>query len=189
MFKILTAITIFIAEPMYSQSKLVLGQEPSSIVLAAGNGGVLKNDHWNMWSSTEGLKGKVHVVLYVAPSKKSLNQHIVDKLKEKKYPLDKIQTLVIVNTAPSWWPESILDTKIRSNQKESPRAIYLKDTQHTIAKAWGLEESSHDIFVFNEQGKTIFTGYGAFSNHLEEQFFSLLDHHASAKTGGTPPKS
>ena len=155
---------------------LSIGSTPPTITLAAGNGGILTKDgRWDMWQSTPHLKDKINIVFYVAPSAKNLNKKASDTLKEKKYPLEEVQTWVVVNTASSWWPDSILDSKIKSSQEENARAIYLKDAQRTFIQSWGLKDESSNILVFHPKGHLIFAELGQLSDDRIQQMFSTIE--------------
>ncbi len=111
---------------------LMLGQTPPVVVLDGKDGAKADGSAW----SSEMLKGKVHVVFYVDPDEKDVNNAFSKALKTKKFPLDKYSSVAIVNMAATWMPDFAIAQKLKAKQKKFPNAIYVKDKKKILVKKW-----------------------------------------------------
>ncbi len=77
----------------FELSALQLGEIPPTVTLDGVDGGKIDGSKWD---STM-LSDKVHVLFYVDPDKKDVNNDFSEALKMKKFPSDKYRSVAIVN--------------------------------------------------------------------------------------------
>jgi len=131
---------------------LQLGDTPPSVVLDGKEGGKVTGEAWD--SST--LKGKVHVLFYVDPDKKDVNEAFADALKAAKFDHDKYTSVAIVNLAATWKPNFIIEALLKSKQKKFPHALYVKDKKKVLVKKWALADDASNVVVFSKEGKVLY---------------------------------
>ncbi len=145
-----------------------LGKVPNSIVLNGDSGGKTDGSAWN---STM-LRGKVHILFYVDPDERKLNEPLTQALKKRHFDRKKYASIAMINLAATWMPNAILESKLKAKQKEFPDTIYVKDKKKVLVNKWGLADDNSDILVFNKKGELIYQKFGKLSN---EEITSVLD--------------
>ena len=137
-----------------------MAKVPSNIVLEGDNGGKIDGSTWN----SKMLKGKVHIVFYVDPDKRNVNEKLSKALKKRHFNRKKYASVAIINLAATWLPNSILEAKLKTKQKEFPDTIYVKDEKKILVKKWALADDNSDILIFNKRGKLIYKKFGKVSD-------------------------
>jgi len=105
-----------------------MGKVPSSVSLSGENGGKVDGSVW----SSKMLKGKVHIVFYVDPDKREENEALTKALKKRHFDRSKYASVAIINLAATWLPNAILESKLKTKQKEFPDTIYVKDKKKVL---------------------------------------------------------
>jgi len=136
-----------------------LGQVPSVVELKEDLGGRLDGKFW----SSDELKGKVHVLFYVDPDEKDLNNDTSEALDKEKFPSEKFQSVAIINMAATWLPNFAISSSLEEKQKRYPRTIYVRDYKKVVVKAWGIADDNSDVLAFDKQGRLIFRKDGKLS--------------------------
>ena len=136
-----------------------VGKVPSSVTISGENGGKTDGKAWNSTS----LKGKVHIVFYVDPDKKDVNEALSKALKKRHFDRSKYASVAIVNLAATWMPNVAIEAKLKSKQKEFPDTTYVKDKKKVLVKKWNLADDNSDILVFDKKGKLIYKKFGKLS--------------------------
>ena len=154
----------------YGQGGLVLNEQPPLITLEGESGGRVDGTPW----SSKDLLGKVHILFYVAPSKKELNREATDAISAADFPKDKYSSVAVVNMAASAWPNFLIASKIASSQKEFPRTIYVKDVNRAFVNKWQLKDDSSVVVIFDRTGKVIFRYDGKLPAGEIEKMLSIL---------------
>ena len=131
---------------------LEIGQVPKTVELKDEFGGHLDG---TPWSSNE-LKGKVHVLFYVDPDEKNLNNEASEALKKEKFPRENYQSYAIINMAATWLPNFAISSSLEEKQKLYPDTIYLRDYKKVIVKEWEVSDNNSNVIAFDKQGKLIF---------------------------------
>ena len=103
------------------------------------------------WKSSE-LTGKVHAVFYVDPDEQKLNEHVEQALKKEKFPLDKYDSVAIVNMAATWIPNFLIAKRLKKKQDEFGHTTFVKDQGKALVRAWGLKDNSYHVLVFDKSG-------------------------------------
>lgn len=137
------------------------------VTITGKDGGRLDGRSW----SSEELINKVHVVFYVDPDEKDMNEHVGQALKNEHFPRETYQSWAIINMAATWLPNFALESALKKKQETYPDTFYVKDFTKTLVKKWGLQDDSSNILVFNKQGELVYQVKGKAS---EEQLNEVL---------------
>jgi YtfJ family uncharacterized protein len=154
-----------------------LGEVPPSIKLSGDLGGRLTGADW----ASEELKGKVHVLFYVDPDEKDLNDHAAQALKAEAFPLDAYTSIAIINMAATWKPNFAIESRLEEKQKEFPHTIYVKDFQKLLVKQWQLADDSSDVVVFDKDGKVVFVKMGKLADADVAQLVQVVRANLSSR--------
>lgn len=135
-------------------STLTLAIRPPVVELSGDNGGRLDG---KAWSSSE-LKGKVHVLFYVDPDEKDLNNEASEALAAENFDRSRYGSIAVINMDATWLPNSILEGALEKKQKKYPHTLYVKDLEKIIVKKWDgiVKDDDSNILVFDKGGNLIF---------------------------------
>ncbi len=148
-----------------------LGKVPSSVILEGDNGSKTDGSTWN---STM-LKGKVHILFYVDPDERKLNEPLIQALKKRHFDREKYASVAMINLAATWLPNAILESKLKAKQKEFPDTIYVKDKKKVLVNKWGLSDNNSDILVFDKKGKLIYKKFGKLTDEEITSVLALIE--------------
>jgi len=149
-----------------------VGQKPQEVTISGENGGLVKEDA--PWNSSM-LKNNVFVMFYVDPDEKDLNEHYAQALKQFKKENDlHFQSIAIINLAATWKPNFVIETILKSKQKEFPDTIYVKDKNKVLVKAWEVGDDTSNIIIFDKNGKVIFYKSGKMEDADIKKSFALI---------------
>lgn len=140
------------------------------VILEKEDGGRLDGSAW----SSEELKDKVHVLFYVDPDEKDLNEHVADLIKKQNFPTDKMTSVGIINMAATWLPNFAIASSLKEKQKKFPHTIYVKDFKKVLVKEWGLKDDSSNILVFNKQGQVLIKILGKATNEEADKVITFI---------------
>lgn len=145
---------------------------PPVVEISGDNGGRLDG---KAWSSKE-LKGKVHVLFYVDPDEKDLNNHASEALAKEKFDLKKYSSVAIINMDATWLPNSILEGALEDKQKKYPNTLYVKDLEKVIVKKWDgiVKDDDSNILVFDKAGNLIYKINGKASKDQIKEMIALI---------------
>ena len=115
------------------------------------------------WKSSE-LTGKVHAVFYVDPDEQKLNEHVEKALKQEKFPLDRYDSVAIVNMAATWIPNFLIAKRLKKKQEEHGHTTFVKDQGKALVRAWGLQDNSYNVVVFDKSGNVAWSKGGKLSD-------------------------
>lgn len=167
MKKIIVALAVLSTSMMAVEK----GKIPSPVTISGNNGGKTDGSVWNSSS----LKGKVHIVFYVDPDKKDLNEALNQALKKRHFNRSKYGSVAIVNMAATWMPNAAIEVKLKSKQKEFPDTIYVRDRDKVLVKKWALADDNSDILIFNKKGELIYKKFGKLSKSEIAEVLSLIE--------------
>ena len=139
-----------IAQPAWAG--IEMGQVPKEVVLKGDLGGRLDGSPW----SSKELKGKIHVIFYVDPDERDLNNEASEALKKEKFPREKYQSFGITNMDATWLPNFAISSALEEKQKRYPTAIMIRDYDKVLVKEWGISDDNSDILAFDKEGRLIF---------------------------------
>ena len=120
------------------------------------------------------MKDKVHVVFYVDPDEKDVNEAFADALKAAGLDRSKFASVAIVNLAATWKPNIIIEAILKSKQKKFPHTIYVKDKNKVLVKEWDLKDDSSDILVFDNEGKLLYSHAGKLGTDEIKKVITLI---------------
>lgn len=142
-------------------SPLTVGQTAPQIKLDGDLGGRVNGE---AWSSAELLtSGKIVSLFYVDPEEKSLNEAVEAAYDKERIPLEKHDSIAVINMAAAWYPNSMINSMLKKKQSEFPSTIYVKDLKKTLVSAWELADDSVNLVVFGKDGKVLFLKKGKMS--------------------------
>ncbi|OUR95303.1 transcriptional regulator [Halobacteriovorax marinus] len=141
-----------------------------TVKIADKDGGRLDGSAW----STSEMKGKVHVLFYVDPDEKDLNEEASQAIKKENFPLDKYAAVAVINMKATWLPNFALDSALKEKQKEYPDTLYVKDLTKSLLKKWSLKDDSSNILLFNKKGENIYTIFGKAKSSQIKVLISLI---------------
>lgn len=133
-------------------AQVELGKAPAGVELKGDLGGRIDGAAW----SSDELKNKVHVLFYVDPDEKDLNNDTSEALDKEKFPAEKFQSVAIINMAATWMPNFLISSSLEEKQKRYPRTIYVRDYKKVVVGAWKIADDNSDILAFDKQGRLIF---------------------------------
>ena len=148
-----------------------LGQVPSAVTIDGDNGGRTDGE---LWSSSM-LKDKVHIVFYVDPDKKDLNENLSNALKKRHFNRQEYASVAIVNLAATWLPNAIIESKLKDKQKKFPDTTYVKDKKKVLVKKWNLADDNSDILILDKTGKLIYKKFGKVSDTEIIEVLKLIE--------------
>ena len=166
-------IILFLGSTFFCYA-LNLGEIPPNIVLDKANGGTSQGKVWHSSS----LKGKVHTLIYMDPDKRNGSKLLLAALAKLNYPKGVYSTVAIVNLAATWMPNAILESKLKSKQKELKNMEYIFDKTKFLVKKWHLKDNASNVFVLNKEGRVIYTKVGEF---MAQDVILLLNKIEDAK--------
>jgi len=148
-----------------------IGKVPSEVTLSGKDGSKIDGTTW----SSSMLKNKVHIVFYVDPDKKELNQELTKKLKEKHFDRSKYGSVAIINLKATWMPNILLESILKKKQKEFPDTLYVKDKNKVLVKKWNLADNNSDILVFDKNGVLIYKKFGKLPKSQIKDLITLIE--------------
>jgi predicted transcriptional regulator len=154
---------------------VTVGEKPKEVIISGENGGMVKDGA--AWDSSS-VKDKVYVMFYVDPDEKDLNSAFSDALKKKNYrKKGAYGSIAIINLAATWKPNVIIESLLKSKQKEFPETIYIKDKKSILVKEWNLADDNNDILIFDKDGKVLFYKAGKMSDDDMQKAFTIIEEH------------
>ena len=149
---------------------LEVGELPKPLTLEGESGGQVTGEAF----SSDILKGKVHVLFYVDPDEKELNEHVSAALKKEAFDRNKYASVAIINMAATWLPNFAIASKLEDKQKQYPDTLYVKDLQSVLVKEWELKDDSSNVVLFSQDGKVLFLKKGKLNNEETFELISLI---------------
>lgn len=141
------------------------------VTLEGQTGGRLDKTGW----SSEELKGKVGVVFYVDPDHKNRNNDFSEALKEKKYSLEKYQSVAIINLKATWMPNFAIRSALKKKQLKYPNTTYLEDKKKHIVKMWDVKNGDSDIIITDKNGIVVYFYYGKMDATEIEKALAIME--------------
>jgi len=149
---------------------LEMGQIPKEVELKGDLGGRLDGSPW----SSKELTGKVHVLFYVDPDEKDLNNDTSEALRLENFPRDRYQSFAMINMDATWLPNFAISSALEEKQKKYPTAIYVKDYDKVLVKEWNLADDNSDVLAFDKNGKLIFMKEGKLTPQDIQKLIALI---------------
>ncbi len=167
----LLVLLFFVSQNAWAGLKME--QLPPKVELKDNLGGRLDG---TPWSSSE-LKGKVHVIFYVDPDEKDLNNDASEALKAAKLPRDKFQSFAIINMAATWLPNFAISSALKDKQEQYPTTIYVRDYKKVLVNKWKIADDNSDVLAFDKSGRLFFKKYGKLNEKEIQDLLKAVRHH------------
>jgi len=129
-----------------------VGKPLPSLSLAGEEGGKVDGSPFD----SENLKGKTLLIFYVDPEERKQNEPLEKALKEDKLPFEKHTSIAIINMAAAWYPNTVLNSQLKSKQEEFPNTVYVKDMKKKVVSTWGLGDDAVNLVVVDPKGTVIY---------------------------------
>lgn len=168
MKKVLSIVILLLSSHVFA---VELGKVPSTVIIEGKNGSKLDGTAWK----SSMLKDKVHILFYVDPDKRNLNNALADALKAKNFDRKKYTPVAIINLAATWLPNAILEAKLKEKQKKFPDTLYVKDKKKVLVEKWKLADDNSDILIFDKKGKVIYKKFGKVSKTEIPKVIKLIE--------------
>jgi YtfJ family uncharacterized protein len=159
--------------PHIAWAGVKMGHIPKNVELKGDLGGRLDD---SLWSSNE-LKGKVHVLFYVDPDEKDLNNEASDALKAEDFPREKFQSVAIINMAATWLPNFAISSSLKKKQERYPTTIYIRDYKKVVVNAWEISDDNSNVLAFDKQGRIIFRKDGKLNQEDIRKIIRIIRDH------------
>lgn len=143
---------VFLFASSFAWADMEMGKVPPGVELKGETGGRLDGA---AWSSAE-LKGRVHVLFYVDPDEKDLNNDASEALDREKLPSDKYASVAIINMAATWLPNFVIASSLEEKQKRYPRTLYVRDNKKVLVRTWKIADDTSNVLAFDKSGRLIF---------------------------------
>ncbi len=153
-----------------SLNALEVGKTAPEITLSGDAGGRLDG---SSWSSSE-LKDKVHLLFYVDPDEKDLNNAFSDAVKAAELDRSRFASVAIINMAATLKPNFAINAALKEKHKKFKKTLYLKDMDKLLVSKWNLDDDNSDIIVFDKEGKVIFYHAGKVDEAMTQEVIALI---------------
>jgi hypothetical protein len=166
-------ILICLSTASVAEAEVAIGKTPPVVELKGDTGGRLDGTAW----SSEEMKGKVHVLFYVDPDEKDLNNDASEALNKEKFPAEKYASVGIINMAATWLPNFMISSSLEEKQKRYPSTIYVRDMKKALVRAWKISDDTSDVLAFDKEGRLIFRKDGKLDAGEIDQLLKVIKEH------------
>jgi predicted transcriptional regulator len=154
----------------FAGAKLTVGGTAPVVKLDGKLGGRVDG---NPWSSDE-IKNKPHLIMYIDPDEKDVNEVMQESLKKQEYGPERLTSVAIMNLGATWKPNAVINAVLKQKQKEFPNTVYVRDLEKTLVKEWGLQDDAYDVVLFNRDGKILFYKDGKLTDSEIQELIKLI---------------
>ena len=152
-------------------SALELGKVAPTLSISGEDGSILTGEAW----SSKVLKGRVTLLFYVDPDTNDDNNPLAVALKKKAFPSSDFHSVAIVNLSSTWIPNILIESHLKSKQKNYPAVTYIKDKTGFILKHWNLKDGHSDVLLFNKNGKLLYQKFKTLSKEEISKVIHLIE--------------
>ena len=85
---------------------------------------------------------------------KKLNSAI--DLALKSLPKEQVHKYMIINLDDTWLPSAIIQSKLKSKQKEFPQYTFVTDENSIVLNAWGLKHDAYNCIILDKNQNVLF---------------------------------
>ena len=171
---------LFLATPTFVfAGKLEVGK-PLPEVAVEDNGQIYFKTKdqlaYKPWSSKE-VTGKVRSIYHLAASLSAskINEAYTDELDKLKLPVDKFQTLTILNLDDAMLGTGpFVRSESEKNQRKYATTWFLLDADGKVRDAWGLTPDSSAVILVDQEGKVLMFKDGKLSPEEIKQFLETI---------------
>lgn len=139
-----------------SLQALQTGQNLPTLSLEKDEGGSVDGRPF----SSETLTDKVHVIFYVDPDEKDLNNPFSDALKAEDFDRSRFASVAVINMDATWLPNIALDSALEEKQEQFPDTLYVKDLHKKGVEVWRVADDNSDVIITDKAGKVLYVYEG-----------------------------
>jgi len=170
----------------FGGAKLSVGGTAPVVKLDGKSGGRVDGTPW----SSDEIKNKPHLIMYIDPDEKDINEPMQEALKKQEYGPERLTSVAIMNLGATWKPNAVINAVLKQKQKEFPNTVYVRDLDKALVKEWGLLDDSYDVMLFNREGKILFYKDGKLSDSEIQNLIKLIwDENKATAPASVPPPS
>lgn len=152
---------------------LQIGSPLPELTLSGDDGGKLDESAF----SSNTLRGKVHVIFYVDPDEKDLNNPLSEALKAENFDKEHVASVAIINMAATWLPNFAIASSLQSKQEQYPDTLYVKDLVKKGVGVWAIADDESDIIITDKAGKVIYLHQGRVPDETIPSVVTLIKEH------------
>jgi predicted transcriptional regulator len=104
-----------------------------------------------------------------------MNKEAQEAIKAKKFPLEKLRSIAIVNMAATAIPNFILSNRIAKSQSEYPTTVYVKDLNKALVKSWDLADNSSNLVIIGADGLVKYVYKGKLPSEEISKMLSVIE--------------
>ncbi len=148
-----------------------VGMVSPKVVLGGKEGAKVDGTAWR----SDTLRGKVHILFYVDPDERKVNEALTQALKKRHFDRNRFASVAVINLAATWMPNMVLESLLAKKQKEFPDTVYVKDKQKVLVKQWQLADDASNVLLFDKNGKLLYKKFGRLSDEEIEALIALIE--------------
>lgn len=165
-------------------SSVILGETLPSLEVGDKGEVCLVNDDvsFKTWKTID-LKGKFRLIQHLAgkAEAKTINQALLDEIKNAGYSRDRFQTTTIINLKDVVFGTGMIVEAVGVNgKKQFPWTSVVLDREGTFSKAFSLAKGSSAIILVDEDGKVVFFKDGPLSESERSEALSTISQSVAA---------
>jgi len=151
--------------------KLEPGKSLPPLTITGEHGGNVKDG--GAWDS-QSMNGTLNFLVYVDPDDSELNDALVNRLHDEKFPEAHFHSVAIINMAATWKPNAIIMSVLRGKQEKFPRTTYVFDKDRYAAQNWNLTPEGYHVLLVDRDGSIIYEKAGKLEKNEIEKFVDLI---------------
>jgi len=155
----------------FAAYKLEVGSSLPRLTISDTHGGIVKDG--GSWDS-QSMKDALTFIVYVDPDDSELNDALVERLREEKFPEEHFRSVAIINMAATWKPNVIIMKVLKGKQETFPRTTYVFDKDRFASKNWGLTPEGYHVLLVDRDGSVLFEKAGKVEKNEIETFINLI---------------
>lgn len=123
------------------------------------------------------LRGKVHIIFYVDPDEKDLNEAFFDALKAEKLDRSRYASVAVINMGATWLPNFAIASALKKKQEKFPHTLYVKDLDKKGVETWKIADDNSDIVITDKDGTVLFVHEGKVPESSFADIIALIKEH------------
>lgn len=126
---------------------------------------------------SDALRQKVHVIFYVDPDEKDLNNPFSDALKAQDFDRDRFASVAVINMQATWLPNFAIASSLKAKQEKFPHTLYVKDMAKKGVKTWGVADDNSDVVLIDQEGNVLYVHEGEVPPSEFDTVITLIKEH------------
>ncbi len=152
---------------------LEIGKPLPKLTLSGDEGGKIDGSAFD----SDTLRGKVHIIFYVDPDEKDLNNAFSDALKAENLDRSRYASVAVINMGATWLPNFAIARALKKKQEKFPHTLYVKDLDKKGVKSWKIADDNSDIIITDKDGTVLFIREGKVPESEFADIVTLIKEH------------